>query len=77
MKLNKYIESLQKVLKKHGNVDVVYSIDDEGNGFEKVHFDPTVGFFNDGDFVDTQNVKEYPDDYEHLVGKAPNCVCVN
>ena len=32
MKLNEYIKRLQELKKEHGNVEVIYSMDDEGNG---------------------------------------------
>ena len=79
MKLSKYIEGLQKTLKKHGDLEVVYAIDDEGNGYNSIQFDPTIGFFKDDSFYSVKNVEDYPEEenYEEFVGKKPTTVCVN
>lgn len=45
MKLENYIENLQALLKEHGNLDVVYSTDDEGNNHHQVHNEPDVFYF--------------------------------
>lgn len=50
MKLNQFIKELQVLKKIHGNIDLVYSKDDEGNGFSEVFYSPTAGNFNDGEF---------------------------
>jgi len=44
MKLSKYIASLQEILDTEGDLDCYYSIDDEGNGYQQVHYDGTVLF---------------------------------
>ena len=41
MKLNEYIKQLQEVKRKHGNLECIYSIDDEGNDFHSIHYSPT------------------------------------
>lgn len=80
MKLEKYIAGLQKVLDEHGDLEVIYSSDDEGNRYDHVQFTPTVGFL-DGDmsFHSKKNVEESPDEetYEPFVGKKPKTVCIN
>jgi len=68
MKLKEYLDTLNKHYKKYGgDLDMVYSSDDEGNSFDYVQYNPTVGTFkyheNDGVFM---NNKEKPD-----------CICVN
>ena len=71
MKLSEYIKRLQELKKEHGNVEVIYSMDDEGNGFQKVHYHPTAGIFEPdrlgrGEFMT-------PD----MTDKKVNVVCVN
>lgn len=47
MKLSEYIETLQKVLEKVGDIDYIYqSIDDEGNGFNLVEYEPEIRYLN-------------------------------
>ena len=81
MKLSKYIEGLQKTLEKYGDVEAVYAIDDEGNAYHAVYFDPTPGFFNkrDEEFTSLKHVEDEPDEesYEKFVGQKPTAVCIN
>jgi hypothetical protein len=77
-KLSDYIVELQKVLEEHGDLGVVYAGDDEGNHFSEVFFNPTIGFMDsDKQFTSLENFEVSPEDYEHLIGKKPNVVCIN
>ena len=53
MRLEDHIANLQKVLKEHGNLNVIYAIDEEGNDYNYVEFKPTVGCYSndDGEFM--------------------------
>ena len=42
MTLNEYINQLAKLAIKHGDKEVAYSSDDEGNSFHMVHYSPSV-----------------------------------
>ena len=65
MKLAQYIKALQGIEKQHGgDLDLVYSIDDEGNAFHQTHYTPTVGYFSNNDFDGDSD-------------KEPNSVCLN
>jgi|TARA_Y100000310_G_scaffold127848_3_gene126991 hypothetical protein len=72
MKLKDYVENLNKLLKERPEMAeylVVTSKDDEGNEFNEVCFDPTVGcYYEDG----KEFIEEYP-----FVDSKPNAVCVN
>jgi hypothetical protein len=66
MKLKEYIEQLQKFVEMNPEtleMDVIYSRDDEGNGFQEVHYAPSKGFYEDMEFEES--------DY-HV-----NAVCIN
>ena len=41
MKLTQFINQLKEVKKKHGNIKVIYSSDDEGNAYHQIYFAPT------------------------------------
>ena len=76
MKFKKYVKLLKKYLKENpesANFTVVYSADDEGNGFQVVSFGPSVGNFDGeyrGDFMsDEDDLAEYEYDV--------NAVCIN
>jgi len=48
IKLTDYIKLLQKLEEKgYGEFPCVYSIDDEGNSYDKVIFEPNVAEFDD------------------------------
>ncbi len=65
MKLKEYVKNLTDLLETRpetAEYDVVTSTDDEGNGFNLVHYTPTVGHYEDRDFTEEQEI---------------NAVCVN
>ena len=68
MILSEYISNLQEILKDHGDIEVVYSSDSEGNSFHRVGHKPSIGTF-------------YEEDQEFLSQEentdAINAVCVN
>lgn len=64
MKLKTYAKYIAGLAEKHPNADVIFSIDEEGNGYKKVQFKPSEGDF-DGDYYN-------PHDYLKV-----NAVCVN
>ena len=66
MKFKDFVASCQKLLEdnpSYGEFPVVYSRDEEGNGFERVFYSPSSGVFEDGDFEDDTLM--------------PNAVCIN
>jgi len=68
MKLKQYAKNLNEFIKENPqalDMDVVTSIDDEGNGFNNVHFTPSTGLLEDGEF-DSEADKE-----------IHNSVCLN
>ena len=72
MKLKDYIANLQKIAEKNPDLDVVYSIDDEGNAFHNVYYGPSVGVLEDTDFI--------PEEELHKWNRTPNqinVVCIN
>lgn len=67
MKFKEYAENIAKLLIERpetAEFDVVTSRDDEGNGFNFVHYSPSVGFY----------AKE---DKDFSVEEPHNAVCVN
>lgn len=50
MTLKEYSDRLVELANKHPNALVVHSKDDEGNGFQPVHYAPTEGNYKDGEF---------------------------
>ncbi len=71
------IKDLTKVFEKHGNLDLVYAIDDEGNAFHKVYWTPTLGFWTKygvGEFVSEDDKEDWPEEYKQDMERV---VCIN
>jgi len=69
MKLKKFMEHLNTLVKEYPGaleLDVITAKDDEGNGFNQIHYRPCVAKF-DGQYID--NSKE--------AAKNPNVVLLN
>ena len=67
MKLSEYITSLNKLLEENPEAAdylVITSIDDEGNGFNPVHYEPQIGGYN-------------KEENEFSVNLTANSVCLN
>lgn len=75
MTMTEFSAAMTELAKKHPDALVVYSKDNEGNGYEPVHYTGTAGFYREGDF--------YTDDesYQEVTGNdgklQVNAVCVN
>jgi len=82
LKLKEYVDNLVKILEnnpEYGELDVVYSKDDEGNGFQKVSYTPAVGN-HDGEWCgDFTAFNDSPDvDPEDTCDKEDiNAICIN
>lgn len=67
MKLKEYVKNLNELIESRpetAEFDVVTSKDDEGNGYNLVHYSPTVGNYDNEDREFTEEVET-------------NAVCVN
>jgi len=66
MKASELIKNLQKLIEEHGDLNLVYSTDDEGNSFDEVGFNPSFGVYD-------KEEKTY-----RMVGeKDVNVFCIN
>jgi hypothetical protein len=71
VKLKEYLDKINAKVAENPeilNYSLVYSKDDEGNGFKKVFYPPSIGYYDscDGEFVGTED--------NELV---PNAICIN
>lgn len=77
MILKEYLDTLQTMVKENPDLLdclVVYAEDSEGNGFDTLHFTPSVGMY---DIDDKEFIPEiYFDEYEG-VDMAINAICIN
>lgn len=73
MKLTTYIEKLKELLQEHGDLDLIYSTDDEGNEYRKLHYDPAVVNYIESDYciIHEDDLEEYNEsEYQKVI-------CVN
>lgn len=74
-KISDLINDLQEILKTKGDLQLVYSSDDEGNSFHGIHYGPIVGLFDEEErefITGEESLAEYgftEDDF--------NAVCIN
>jgi hypothetical protein len=77
MKLKEHLKNIQKLIKENPEAEdyeVISSIDDEGNGYNRVHFIPTIGIYdkNVNEFIPTSQVDEWDREESEV-----NSVCIN
>lgn len=75
MTLREYIEQLQNFALSNPetlDMDVIYSRDDEGNGFQEVHYSPSKGIYEDNEFIASDQLEDYERDENEV-----NSVCIN
>ncbi len=75
MTLKEFLKNIEKAVNENPellNMKVVSAIDDEGNGFNEVHFTPTPGIFEDGEWTPAEHLKEEGRDEKEL-----NAICIN
>ena len=71
MKLSKLIENLQAIQDEFGDLDCIYAKDDEGNGFNYISYNPSVGEY------DGEEREFYQQNEEEEIEININAVCVN
>lgn len=76
MTLKQYIETLQKFADENPealNFEVIYSEDDEGNGFNRISYSPSLGVYDEDEgFWTSTNLKENRYKLTDM-----NAVCIN
>jgi hypothetical protein len=80
IKLSQHIRACQRLLDIHGDMDIVYSIDDEGNAFHKVWWGPSLGYWNEkwNEYLSEEHFEEELKDIEHSSREDyEQVVCIN
>lgn len=75
MTLKEYFEQLQEFIKENPDaleLEVVTSIDDEGNGFNRVYYGPSKGNYDGDSFTSVDSFEDY-----NMDGEDVNAVCLN
>jgi len=71
MKLSVLIKNLNHILKDNGDLTVAYATDEEGNDYNLIQYNPTVGLYDDNEFIPEENIPS-----KHK-SEIINSVCVN
>jgi hypothetical protein len=75
MTLKEYIENLNEFVKENPEAleyIVVSSSDDEGNSYSPVYYTPSIGQYEDHEFIHVENFEDREMDDEDT-----NAVCIN
>ena len=75
MKLKEYIETLKILAEENPaalEYELVTSKDDEGNGYNAVYYGPSIGIYEDGEFIPATQAEEW--DRE---ASESNSICLN
>lgn len=72
MNLKEYIEKLNKLYTKHGDLELVYSKDDEGNEFNYLNFEPSLVNYGLADKIAIAD--EDLDEYDESEYKKVICI---
>lgn len=79
MTLREYLEGINEFVTENPetlDMIVISAIDSEGNGFNPVNFGPCKGVFDDGEFIQAQQLIDEPDEYDYVQSDF-NAVCIN
>ena len=71
MKLKEYIEKLQELYLEHGDLELVYAVDDEGNYYNKVCYVPGIMNMCGEDRISEEDLEEYSSE------EIKQYVCIN
>lgn len=75
MKFKEHLANLNAYAKEHPeslDFNVVASKDDEGNGYNEIYYTPRLGNFEDGEFIDTEEIEECGLSKDDI-----NAICIN
>ena len=63
MKVSKMIKNLQEFMAEYGDLECWYAIDDEGNGYKRVYYDPSLYYLDEyGDVWQQEDYDEADED---------------
>jgi len=75
--VNKMIEKLQELKDKgYGELPCIYSSDDEGNSYQKVHNEPSEYLVEDINEYQLETAFEY-NEQDNIIDFIPNCIIIN
>lgn len=78
MTLKEFIRRIQEMADANPEIldyTVIYSSDDEDNSFQEVWCNASVGYYEDGEFVQLENSEDFED--RELTKEDVNAICIN
>lgn len=71
MKISEMIANLKEFMEEHGDLECWYAIDDEGNGYHKIYYEPSLMCASkyDGEVMTLKDagwIELYPEDYDEI-----------
>ena len=72
MKISEMIKNLQEFMNENGDLNCYYAVDDEGNGYGKIHYAPSKYYVSeDGEIMLREDLEEYE---LHIEDVKPICI---
>ena len=72
MKISEMIKNLQNFMAENGDLECWYAKDDEGNGYQEVHYTPSKYYVDeDGDVMQVEDLEYYE---LHMEDVKPICI---
>ena len=73
MKVSEMIKNLQEFMEEYGDLDCYYAVDDEGNAYHEVYYDPSFRYIDADGVVyhDKEDLEECEIDIEDV---EPICI---
>ena len=80
MKLKEFLDNINRMVQEDPNIlelTVINAKDAEGNGFEEVYHEPSIGVFDseEGEYC-PNNSEDFEDEYEYTKEDI-NSICIN
>ncbi len=75
MTISEYADKLSDLAKLYPKAKICYAADDEGNDYKLVLWEPTLGNFEERDFISESGFKDYEEDTGRTL--KVNAICLN
>ena len=75
MKVSEMIKNLAEFINEHGDIECWYAVDDEGNGYQKIYYEPSLYYINDDDEV-YQSLEELEIEEEDIEDEGIKPICI-
>ena len=65
MKISQMIENLQSFMSENGDLECYYAVDDEGNAYYEVYYEPSLYYMNQyGDIYSSRDIEYEEENFE-------------